>query len=145
MTNKLEAPPTLEATRRGGWRRSAGVVLFLHGAIHLLGAWWAFGFGDVEGLGGPTLLATGQEPGAPVMVAFGLLWLAAAAGLISAGAMVALGLRRAARVACASAGVSLIPTVVWWNDAWIGALVSGVVILSAVLARHHPLQAATTR
>lgn len=132
MTTRPDTPTIVDTPARGAWRKPAGLILFGHGAIHLLGVWWAFGLGEVEELGGPTLLD--QQPGEPATIVFGVLWLAAALGLMAAGVMVVFGLWRAILMAAVAAGVSIIPTVVWWNNAWIGAVVSAVVLLAAALS-----------
>ncbi len=132
MTTRLEMPtmrPRDEAGRPR-WRRLTGIILFIHGAIHLLGVWWAFDPGEVAELGGPTLLVTGQGPGDPAIMAFGVAWLVAAIGFMIAGTAVTVGWQRSRLLAGGAAAISLVPTIVWWNDAWIGAVVSAVVLLS---------------
>jgi hypothetical protein len=122
--------PTMRPLDEAGRRRLTGIILFVHGPIHLLGVWWAFDLGEVAELGGPTLLVTGQGPGDPAIMAFGFAWLVAAIGFIIAGVAVAVGSGRSRLLAGGAAAISLVPTIVWWNDAWIGAVVSTVVLLS---------------
>ena len=85
---------------------------------------------------GPTLLVTDQAPGNPTIVALGLLWFAAAIGFIAAGVAVAFGRQRSELLAGVAAAISLVPTIVWWNDAWIGAVVSALVLPSIALLRN---------
>jgi hypothetical protein len=97
----------------GRRRRRTGVLIVGHGLVHLLG---------LSTLGVP--LAGG--PGAPTMHvgsaagAFALLWPAAAAVLVLAGALLLAG-RSAWRVAALIGAVLSLPaTMVWMADAWPG-------------------------
>lgn len=111
------------------------VLLVAHGAIHALGFIWAFDLAEVEGLGGPSMIIAGLESGHPAILAFGILWLVAMVGFMIAGVGVALRTWWALPLAGAAAGISLVPTVVWWNDAWIGALFSGSILVAIVAIR----------
>ncbi len=111
------------------------VLLVAHGAIHALGFIWAFDLGEVEGLGGPSMIIDGLDSGHPAILAFGILWLVAMVGFMIAGVGVALRTSWALPLAGAAAGISLVPTVVWWEDAWIGALFSGVILVAIGVTR----------
>lgn len=137
MTTHLGARtvPSRNMASRSRWRWPVAIVVAAHGALHLLGVWWTFDLGKIDELGGPTLLGSGQAPGEPAMIVLGLLWLAAALGFIAAGVAVAIGLSQAAQLIRLAAGISLIPTLIWWNDAWIGAALSAVLLLLATRDR----------
>ena len=140
MTTKLRAPTmrSRNMASRSRWRWPVAIVVAAHGAIHLLGVWWTLDLGEIDELGGPTLLGSGQAPGEPAMILLGLLWLAAGLGFIAAGVAVASGWQKAAQLIRLAAGISLIPTVIWWNDAWIGAALSAVLLVLATRERPTP-------
>ncbi len=114
-------------------RWGIGALLVLHGAIHLLGFLSTFDLARFEQLGAPTLLPSGLEPGDPLLLAFGLVWLVAFLAFVIAGAGVVTQASWAWTVTGIAAGISLAATVVWWRDAWIGAAVSAVVLVVAVV------------
>ena len=140
MTTKLGAQTmrSRNMASRRWWRWPVAIVVAAHGAIHLLGVWWTFDLGGIDELGGPTLLGTGQAPGEPAMIVLGFLWLIAALGFIAAGVAVASRWPQAAQLIRLAAGISLIPTIIWWNDAWIGAVLSAVLLVVATRERLTP-------
>lgn len=106
------------------------VLLVAHGAIHALGFISAFDLAEIEGLGGPSLIIADLESGHPAILAFGILWLVAMVAFMMAGVGVALRTSWALPLAGVATGISLVPAVVWWNDAWIGALLSGIILVA---------------
>lgn len=110
------------------------VVLVAHAAVHVLGFLWAFDLADFEEINAPSLFMTGAVPGDPAMVAFGVLWLVSMLALIAAGIGVAINTTWALPLAGVAAAVSIVPTVVWWTDAWIGALLSGAILVLVVFS-----------
>ncbi len=109
-------------------RRLVGVVVVLHGCIHLLGA--------AKGLGWSEVTQLTQ----PISVASGVGWLAAAVLLVVAGAMLARNARGWWVVGAAAAAVSQAVIVTSWTDAKVGTVVNLVLIVAACygLAAHGP-------
>lgn len=110
-------------------------LLAAHGAIHVLGFLWAFELAEIDQLGGPTLLIGGAAPGDPEIVAFGGLWLVSMLAFMVAGIGVAMGKAWGLPAAGIASGISLVPTVVWWNDAWIGAVLSAAILIVVIAVR----------
>jgi len=101
-----------------------------HGLIHLMGFLASWEIAEVEGLtGSPSLLLDDLALDHPAVRAFGLLWLVALVGFAGS----AIGLISRARWArlllAASSAISMIVCVMWWSEAWIGAVISGAVYL----------------
>jgi len=110
-------------------------LLVAHGAVHVLGFISTFELAQIEEIGGPTLIVTGLDNGHPVMLALGIVWLIAMLAFMVAGIGVALRAPWSLPLAAVIAGLSLIPTILWWNDAWRGALLSGVILVAIVALR----------
>ena len=111
------------------------VLLVAHGAVHVLGFIWAFDAAEIAGLGGPSLVIVDLESGHPAVLAFGVLWLVALVALMIAGVGVALGTSWSIPLTGVAAGISLVVTVLWWSDAWVGALLSGIILVATVVMR----------
>lgn len=98
-----------------------GIVVVVHGAIHVLGPMKAFGWADVDQLDGP------------ISNAMGVVWLVAMAVTIAAGAMF---LARTPRwwwiVGAAAAIVSQVAIVTSWTDAKAGTI-ANVLLAMAVI------------
>ena len=104
---------------RTGLRRTVGVIVVLHGLIHLLGAAKGLGWSDVSAL---------TEP---VSTTLGVVWLAAAALVVAAGAMLAVAARGWWVVGFVAAVVSQAVIVTSWTDAKAGTLVNLVLLVAA--------------
>ena len=117
---------TIQPRLPGRW--PLGALLIIHGLIHALGVVWVWDLADVDELGGPTFfsqLAIGDLG----MTVLGVLWLAAMVGFVVGGIGVAAQTQWALPLVGGAAIVSLVPTMVWWGDAWAGALVSAAVVV----------------
>ena len=91
-----------------------------HGLIHLLGAAKGFGWADV-----PQLTK-------PIDVWAGVLWLLAAALVLSAAALLAVGAPTWWwAIALGAAAMSQIAIATSWNDAWAGTIVNLILVLAA--------------
>ncbi len=101
-------------------RRCVAGVVVLHGLIHLLGAAKGLGWADV------TVLK------APIGPAAGIAWLAAAALVIAAGALLALGSRRWWLVGVAAVTASQAVILTAWADARAGTLANLVLLVAVV-------------
>ena len=110
------------------------VLLVAHGVIHVLGFLWALDLGNVEEIGGPSMFITTAVPGEPAVVVLGFLWLLSMLALMTAGVGVARTERWGLPLAGIAASLSLIPTIVWWSDAWIGASLSAAIVVLVIAA-----------
>lgn len=124
-------------------RWSLAVLLVAHGAIHILGFLWALDLAHIEEIGGPTLFITEAVPGEPAAVAFGLLWLISMLTLMTAGIGVARTAKWGLPLAGISAGLSLVPTITWWSDAWIGSLINAAILIVVIIAPNRSAPPAT--
>jgi hypothetical protein len=116
-------------------RWTAAGLLVMHGGIDALGFFSAWDLAKIEEIGGPSFLLDSLEAGHPAIIAFGLLWLVAMVGFMTAGIGAALDTAWWLSLAGIAAGVGLLPTIVWWNDAWIGAVVNFCILAVVVLGR----------
>lgn len=117
-------------------RLGLAVVVVVHGVVHILGFLATWELAEIGTLGRPSLEAGSGPP-----LAFGLLWLVAMLGFVASGIGMALETAWADGLAKASAVVSLVVTIPWWSDAWVGAVVSAVILVALLLV--NPLKAAT--
>ncbi len=111
-------------------RPMVAAAVVAHGLIHLMGFLASWEITEVEGLtGSPSLLLDELALDHPAVRAFGLLWLVAVAGFAAS----AIGLMSHARwtrlLLATSAAISMVVCVIWWSEAWIGAVISGAVYL----------------
>lgn len=108
-----------------------GILLILHGLIHVLGPLAIWELADIEALSGdPTI-----DLGSTAIQTFALAWLGALAILVVAG--IAVMARRPWWRALAIVGVviSQIAIVAWWGDAAAGTVANLLIIAAVVLAR----------
>lgn len=111
------------------WAGSA--LLLAHGAMHVIGFPSTWELAEVGEVGAPTFLFGDLPDGHPALLAFGMLWLLAMLAFMMAAIGVALQASWGLPLAGIAAGFSLVPTIVWWQDAWFGALLD-LAILGAV-------------
>jgi hypothetical protein len=103
-------------------RRALALVMTVHGLIHLLGVWKGFGWAEV---------ATLTEPIGP---ALGVAWLAAAALVLGAAALVLRDARHWPEVAVVAALASQLVVLTSWTDAAAGSAANAIMVLAAGLA-----------
>ena len=101
-------------------RWTAGLIVVVHGLIHLMGVVKGFGWGDVSQL---------TEP---IGTSMGVAWLVAAVVVIAAGVMVLAGLRWWWAVAAVAAVASQAVIVTSWTDAKAGTVANVLLALAAV-------------
>ena len=94
-----------------------GIVMALHGAIHLLGFVKGFDLAEVEAL---TI---------PISPAIGAVWLAAAVLFVVAVGMYGFGISSWWMVAAAAAVVSQVLALLHWGDAWAATIPNVAVLL----------------
>lgn len=101
-------------------RRTVGLIVVIHGLIHLMGVAKGLGWGEVSQL---------TEP---ISTSMGVVWLVAAVVVIAAGVMVLAGLRWWWVVAALAAAVSQAVIVTSWADAKAGTAANVLLGLAAV-------------
>ena len=101
-------------------RWTVGLIVVIHGLIHLMGAVKGFGWGDVSQLS------------EPISASMGFAWLVAAVVVIAAGVMLLAGLRWWWAVAAVAAVVSQAVIVTSWTDAKAGTAANVLLALAAV-------------
>jgi hypothetical protein len=105
-----------------------GVLLVLHGVIHLLGFLTSWDLIDVPGLSRtPTIFA--DDPPVGVLRDLGLLWLLGFVAFPVAGYAVIQGLHWWEGLTFLSAIVSFVATIFWIHEAWVGTLLNGMIIV----------------
>jgi uncharacterized membrane protein YphA (DoxX/SURF4 family) len=128
----------LLAGSAGTWRLVLAAPLLAHGLAHLSGLVAPFTRRDVGFAEQPWSFAHGVTVHSAAGRAFGLLWLASAAGLVMAGVGLLLGLAWWAAAALAAAALSLAVIVTWWRavppGAKVGAGFDVLILLAAVQA-----------
>ncbi len=108
-------------------------LLIVHGAIHAMGFVWAWNLAEIGELSGPTFLFPGRGPGDPTIIALGGIWLLATIMLIAAGIAVTRRSRLSLPLAGVAAGISLVVTIIWWEAASVGAVVSALILTVAIV------------
>jgi hypothetical protein len=113
----------------------AGVMLVLHGLIHLMGTTVYAGWGEVEGLPYKTTLLGGRwEVGEKGMRLFGELWLIPFVGFCILGAALAFNGPVSTAALALTAATSLVLTVLDWNRAFAGAAVDAAILVALATA-----------
>jgi hypothetical protein len=101
-------------------RRAVGLIVVIHGLIHLMGMVEGFGWADVSPL---TESISGS---------MGVAWLVAASVVVAAGVMLLAGIRGWWAAAAAAAVVSQVVIVTSWTDAKAGTVANVLLALAAV-------------
>lgn len=108
----------------------AAVALLLHGLVHLLGTVTYLRLGAVQGLAYKTALLSGRwnigENGAAL---YGVLWALATGGFVVAAIALLAGRDWSRLALLAAATLSLILTVLDWQDARAGAILNVVILI----------------
>ena len=109
-------------------------LLAVHGLIHAMGLAGTWGWAEFEGASQtPTNFITAR-PEDPVVRVLGTVWLLALMAFLVA-AVLLMGdsavWRPAALVAVA---ISMVPVVLWWEDAPMGAVANALVLAAVILA-----------
>jgi hypothetical protein len=101
-------------------RWTAGLIVVVHGLIHLMGVVKGFGWGDVSQL---------TEP---ISTSMGVAWLVAAVAVVASGVMLLAGLHWWWAVAAVAAAVSQAVIVTSWTDAKAGTVANVLLAFAAV-------------
>ena len=101
-------------------RWTAGLIVVIHGLIHLMGVVKGFGWGEVSQLA------------EPISTSMGVVWLVAAVVVLAAGGMLLAGLRWWWAVAAVAAVVSQVVIVTSWTDAKAGTAANVLLVFAAV-------------
>jgi hypothetical protein len=110
-------------------------LLVVHGLIHVIGVAMAWNLATPEGISTDTLFTLGDG----AVRALGLVWMAATVLLVAAGIAAASDRRVWRRLAVWGSIASLVVVLVWWEGAWRGAIVDGLVLIVALIDRQHPV------
>ena len=123
---------TLVTSPRSGLARwIVGILLILHGLIHLLGPLAIWDLADIEALSGdPTI-----DLGSAAVQAFALAWLGALVALLVAGVAVIARQPWWRVPAVIGVVISQVAIVAWWDDAAAGTVANLLIIAAVVLAR----------
>jgi hypothetical protein len=118
------------------WQWVIGVVLLLHGLIHLMGVAVYWRLAELEGLRYPAALLGGALAAPPAAVqALGGLWLAATVGFAAAAAGLLLGQAWWPALLVGTAGLSLALGALAWPDAWAGVVINALILAAMLGAR----------
>jgi hypothetical protein len=110
------------------------VLLGVHGLIHAMGFVGTWGLAQFEGASQtPTNLIT-LGPDEPLVRLFAIVWLAALAGFLAAAFLLLTGSGSWRLVAVVAVAVSMVPVVLWWQNAPLGAVANALVLLAVFLA-----------
>ena len=107
-------------TVRTAIRYFVGVVVVVHGLIHLLGAAGGFGWANVDQLGGPIGAATGAA------------WLAAAVVTVAAGVALIGHVPWWWIIGAVAVVISQVVIITSWADARIGTIVNGILLVAVI-------------
>lgn len=119
------------APRSGLARWIVGILLIVHGLIHVLGPLEIWGLADVETLSGdPTI-----DLGSAAIQAFALVWLCALGTLVVAGVLVIARHPWWRALAVIGVVISQVAVVAWWEDASAGTVANLLIVAAVVLAR----------
>jgi len=109
-------------------------LLAVHGLIHAIGLAGTWGWAEFEGASRtPTNIITAQ-PTDPIVRMLGTVWLVAVIAFLVAAALLmgdSAAWRPAALVAVA---ISMVPVVLWWENAPMGAVANALVLAAVILA-----------
>lgn len=116
------APPVRRPRLRTILRWATGLLIIVHGLIHVLGTVEGFGWADVEQLEGP------------ISAAMGAAWLAAGMLTLVAGVLLIARSRRWWMVGAVAALSSQLVIITSWSDAGAGTIANVVVLIGVVHA-----------
>ena len=114
----------------GPVRWFVGVLLIIHGIIHVLGPLDMWGIADIEELSGEPTFDIGSTTADSLAVA----WLLAFVLLVTAGLAVLARRTWWRPVAIVGVVVSQFAIIVWWNDAAAGTLANVLIVVAVALS-----------
>jgi hypothetical protein len=128
QTLQADRPAAISWLSKGGrWL----LVMFLaaHGVVHIMGFAAAWQWGNITTISRVPLLPAGLSAGSPPVLVLGIFWLVAAALFLYAAVRVAAREQWWQIVFITASAISLALCVAWWNDAWFGAIIDGVLLV----------------
>jgi hypothetical protein len=129
-------PRVAQQPRRRIWALAAGVVLALHGAIHLMGFIVDWQFAHMQTLPYRTSVLGGHlNLGTAGIKSVGILWLVAALGYIIVGVVLAWQGRLWPVPIAAITALSLIPCILAWPDSAFGAVIDVAILATLLVGR----------
>lgn len=109
-------------------------LLAVHGLIHTIGLAGTWGWAQFEGASRTPTNIISAGPDDPIVRALGGVWLLALVAFLVA-AVLLMGDSAAWRpTALVAAAISMVPVVLWWENAPMGALANAVVVAAVLLA-----------
>lgn len=108
-------------------------LLTVHGLIHAIGFAGAWGLAEIKGVSPvPTDIVAAQATD-PIVRVLGLVWLLALAAFLVAAYLLLVNSPAWRPLALAAVLVSTVPVALWWQDAFLGALVNTLVVAAVLL------------
>lgn len=108
-------------------------LLTVHGLIHAIGFAGAWGLAEIKGVSPvPTDIVAAQATD-PIVRVLGLVWLLALAAFLVAAYLLLVNSPAWRPLALAAVLVSMVPVALWWQDAFLGALVNTLVVAAVLL------------
>lgn len=108
-------------------------LLTVHGLIHAIGFAGAWGLAEIKGVSPvPTDIVAAQATD-PIVRVLGLVWLLALAAFLVAAYLLLVDSPAWRPLALAAVLVSTVPVALWWQDAFLGALVNTLVVAAVLL------------
>jgi hypothetical protein len=110
------------------WRYAFAAFLVAHGFAHVVGFEGTWGIGLFEGKANMPPLLSGLASDSATIKVIGLLWIAGLLAFLVSAFGVALGTRWAVDVTGTAAAFSLLISLAWLPDAWIGVAINAVIL-----------------
>lgn len=117
------------------WRYLAAGFLAVHGFVHLLGLGATWSLGELSSVSSAPSFPPGLEPGSPLVLASGVVWLLACLGFIAAAVGLALNKTWWEPLTAVAAVVSILICGMWWQSASIGIAVDIAILAVIALLR----------
>jgi hypothetical protein len=109
-------------------------LLVVHGLTHAMGFAGAWGLAEFEGASKvPTNFVTTQ-PGETTVRVLGLVWIVALVAFLMAAVLLVTDNEIWRPVALGAAAVSMVPVLLWWKDAPMGAVANALVVAAVIFA-----------
>jgi hypothetical protein len=110
------------------WRYAIAAFLVAHGLAHVVGFEGTWGIGLFDGKANVPPLLSGLASDSATLKAVGVLWLVGLLAFVVAAAGVALRKRWAVDVTGTAAAYSLLISLAWLPDAWVGVAINAVIL-----------------
>jgi hypothetical protein len=109
------------------------LLLTFHGLIHAMGFAGTWDLAEFEASRTPTNFVS-AEAGSSTARWLGILWMLALIAFLIAALLLLTGSPAWRPAALAAASISMIPVVLWWQNAPMGAVANGLVVVAVLFA-----------